>query len=497
MRRCWIPTLLTGMLWINSSFAVSVQAAEKKPGKETYYFAAFMDGKKMGYVTHTRTEENSRVINSEHVIFTIKRADVAMTISVKETYIETPQGKPLGFESMQYLGALGMTVKGIKNTTDPNFTVTITTGQNTQKRIIEWPEGALMAEGAERISRQKGLEPGTQYNVKMFVPMMLQAVDMEIKIGEKKNIDLLGRLIPCTEVIGTMKLPSGQIVSTNYVDEENQPQKMIIPVMGMNFEMVACTREFALSENDVPEFLEQLILHSPKPLKNYKTAKQIKYHLEPQPGVKLTVVQDDNQKVTSDGEKGLYVTVKPLEDPKGGKFPYRGKNKTAREALKPTRFLQNDSEKIVKLAKKAVGETQDAAQAARNIEGFVREYVKEKSLSVGYASAVEVAASREGDCSEHAVLTAALCQAVGIPARLALGYIYIDEWAGKENVFVGHAWTQAYVGGKWIALDGTRGPNGYTAGHLTLAVGNGNPEDFFGLAMIQGQFKITEIEMYH
>ena len=490
MRKCTIILLLSVPLLLDLGCH-----KPKQPTKEEFYFAAYMDGKKMGHVTHTRIEEESRVINSEHIILTIKRADVAMTISVKESYLETPEGEPLGFESMQYLGALGMTVKGVKNTNDPNFTVTITTGQNIQKRIIEWPQGALMAEGAELLAQEKGFKQGIRYSMKVFVPMMLQAMDVETEIGQKKQIDLLGRVIQCTEVFNTMKMPSGTIVSTSYIDEYMLPQKMIVPVMGMKFEMVACSREFALSENDVPEFLEKLVLYSPKPLKNYKTAKQIKYHLKPNPGVKLTVVEDDNQKVTSDAEKGLYVTVKPLEDPQGVKFPYKGKDKVARQALKPTRFLQSDSEQIIKLAQEAVGDTKDAAQAARKIEGFVREYVKEKSLSIGYASAVEVATSREGDCTEHAVLTAAMCQAVGIPARLALGYIYTDEWAGKENIFAGHAWTQAYVGDQWIALDGTRGPNGYNAGHLTLAVGNGNPEDFFGLALIQGQFKITEIEV--
>ncbi len=490
MRKYTICVLLAVPLLFN----LGCHKPDKLPTKEEYYFAAYMNGKKMGHITHTRIEKESRVTNSEYAIFTIKRADVKMTISVKETYIETPQGEPLGFESMQYLGALGMTVKGEKNA-EGKYDVTITTGANVQTQTIDWPKGALMAEGAEQLARQKGLKPGTQYHVKMFVPMLLQAVDTEIKIGEQKNIDLFGRMIPCTEVITTMKMPSGQFVSTNYVDDENQPQKMTLPIMGMNFEMIACNREFALSENDIPEFLEQLILYSPKPLKHYKTAKQIKYHLEPQPGVKLTVVEDDNQKVTSDGNQGLYVTVKPLEDPRGVTFPYKGKNKVALEALKPTRYLQSDSDQIIKLAKQAVGETKDAAQAARKIEGFVRQYVKEKSLSIGYSSAVEVATSRQGDCTEHAVLTAALCQAVGIPARLALGYIYVDEWAGKNHVFAGHAWTQAYIGDRWIDLDGTRGPNGYTAGHLTLVVGNGNPEDFFGLTMIQGQFKITEIEV--
>jgi transglutaminase superfamily protein len=466
----------------------------KAPTKDEFYFAAYLNGQKMGHVTHTRIEEESQVINSEHIIFTIKRADVAMTISVKESYIETPQGEPLAFESMQYLGALGMTVKGQKNEAE-KYDVTITTGDNTQTKTIDWPQDALMAEGAELLAQEKGFQQGTKYTTKIFVPMMLQAIDVEIEIGEKKNIDLLDRVIPCTEIINTMKMPSGQIVSTNYIDEENQPQKMIIPMMGMKFEMVACSREFALSENDVPEFLDQMILRSPESLRNYKKAKHIKYHLKSKPGVKLTVVQDDNQKVQNDGNSGLYVTVKPIADPKDAKFPYTGTDKIAREALKPTRYLQSDSDQIIKLAKQAVGDTKDAAQAARKIEGFVREYVKEKSLSIGYSSAVEVAISREGDCTEHAVLTAALCQAVGIPARLALGYIYADEWAGEKHIFVGHAWSQAYVGDKWIALDGTRGPNGYNAGHVTLAVGNGNPEDFFSLAMIQGQFTIAEIEI--
>ena len=40
--------------------------------------------------------------------------------------------------------------------------------------------------------------------------------------------------------------------------------------------------------------------------------------------------------------------------------------------------------------------TKDAATAARRIEKFVRKYINKKNLSVGYASALEVARSRRG-----------------------------------------------------------------------------------------------------
>ena len=83
-------------------------------------------------------------------------------------------------------------------------------------------------------------------------------------------------------------------------------------------------------------------------------------------------------------------------------------------------------------------------------------YINNKSLSVGYASAAEVVESRQGDCSEFAVLTAALCRAVGIPAQVAVGVAYVQDFMGLEG-FGGHAWAQAYVGtdeqgqnGEWL-----------------------------------------------
>jgi len=83
--------------------------------------------------------------------------------------------------------------------------------------------------------------------------------------------------------------------------------------------------------------------------------------------------------------------------------------------MQPNRFLQSDNKQIIKLARRAIGGTKDAAGAVKKIEAFVGDYIENKSLSVGYASAVEVAASRQGDCTEHAVLVAAMCRAVGIP----------------------------------------------------------------------------------
>ena len=57
----------------------------------------------------------------------------------------------------------------------------------------------------------------------------------------------------------------------------------------------------------------------------------------------------------------------------------------------------------------------------RNLETFVRGFISRKTLGVGYASALEVARDPQGDCTEHAVLLAALGRALGIATRVVDG----------------------------------------------------------------------------
>ncbi len=211
----------------------------------------------------------------------------------------------------------------------------------------------------------------------------------------------------------------------------------------------------------------------------------------------LTIPSNDNQKAQRLSNGKVVVTIEPVAAPPGVRFPYSGNDQKILEATKPTRFLQSDQKEIIELAGRAVGRTKDAAEAIKKIEAFVGNYIENTSLSVGYASAAEVAASRQGDCSEFAVLTAAMCRAVGIPAQVVFGVAYVEDFAGLQG-FGGHAWNQAYVGGKWVGLDAAfkgTGRGGYDAGHIALAAGNGEPANFLNLASTLGQFKIEKVNI--
>ncbi len=471
---------------------------------ETEYLAVFMEGKKVGHVVHTRVEEGAQVTTSEDISITISRTGIPLTIRMTETSVETTAGKPLRFESVQYLGAMMMKVAGVVNA-DGTVAVTNSSLGTEAKSTMQWPGGAVMAEGLRLLMLKHGLAAGTEYTVDVFTPGVMQAVNQKVSIGPKKEVDLLGRVVKLTEMTTTLNMPgAGQITGVSYVDDDMGTLKSIMPVAGMQVEMVSCPKEFALGDNDVLEMIDRMFVKSPEPLENVGSASAIVYTLSPAEGTNLVIPTTDSQAAKRLPDGRIALIVKPATVSKGGAFPYRGDDPKLLEAIQPTRFLQSDHEEIVALARKAVGDAKDAAEAARRIESFVARYISNKSLSVGYASAAEVLESRQGDCSEFAVLTAALCRAVGIPAQVAVGIAYVEGFGGMEG-FGGHAWTQAYLGadargrdGKWIGLDAAfkgSGRGGYDPGHIALAVGNGEPGDFFNIASALGQFTIEKLEV--
>jgi hypothetical protein len=79
-------------------------------------------------------------------------------------------------------------------------------------------------------------------------------------------------------------------------------------------------------------------------------------------------------------------------------------------------------------------------------------------------SAVQVLEARRGDCNEHTVLYVALARALGLPARTAVGLVYVN------GAFFYHAWPEVWLG-EWVAVDPTFGQHPADAAHLRFVVG--------------------------
>ncbi len=129
-------------------------------------------------------------------------------------------------------------------------------------------------------------------------------------------------------------------------------------------------------------------------------------------------------------------------------------------------FITSDDPRVKALANQAVGNETDSWKKALRLEKWVHDNMKVTS-DQELAPADRVARILQGDCTEFAMLMAAMCRAVGIPSRTAIGLIYADVRTGP--VFAFHMWTEVWVDGLWLPLDATLGKGRVGATHLKIS----------------------------
>jgi hypothetical protein len=94
------------------------------------------------------------------------------------------------------------------------------------------------------------------------------------------------------------------------------------------------------------------------------------------------------------------------------------------------------------------------APSVPQLTDFVHDAITTKSYRRTFDLASQVATTREGDCTEHAVLLAAMARSVGSPARVVLGVLMAETPHGMGTF--GHAWTEIHDGDRWRLADATR-----------------------------------------
>ncbi len=137
--------------------------------------------------------------------------------------------------------------------------------------------------------------------------------------------------------------------------------------------------------------------------------------------------------------EGATVTIRP-----GGQAVDRAEPTDAHRA---STFLVDHADPAVATLKQASKPSLEALRA------FVHAHIQKKGMARGYDAASVTARRREGDCTEHAVLLAALARAHGLPSRVIHG-IVIASSKGHVGAY-GHAWTEVFADGRWQLLDAT------------------------------------------
>jgi transglutaminase-like putative cysteine protease len=134
-----------------------------------------------------------------------------------------------------------------------------------------------------------------------------------------------------------------------------------------------------------------------------------------------------------------------------------GASRPAAAQRGPTFFVDYDQPGAA-LFRAALAERLGAAPGDAELARFVDGWIVKKAMTRGLDAAARVAARREGDCTEHAVLLAAAGRLAGRPSRVVLGLALLPV-NGALRAF-GHAWAELHDGEAWRTVDAAPLPAG-------------------------------------
>jgi len=452
------------------------------------YYAILLGGKKIGHAVDQRIVKDGTVTTEGTMNLVISRMGVEIPVRVEHMFRETTDGEPLAFRSMTAMPPMiQQTIEG--KIADGTIHAQLGSAGALREHKTQWPAGALMLEGIRLLHLQHGLKAGKTYTARQFSPEDMTALDCTFTVGEPENVDLLGRVVKLTPVRGLVQTASGPVEGVDYLTADGLSLKSTVEMVGMPMEIIACDKAYALSPNDAVDLLAKSIMPSPRPISAAERQQPLTFVLTSTADKGLHAPADDTQTVQLGDDGNLTITVRRLAPAAAAPLGYDGEDPAILAALQPTRYVESDNEQIVAAAKQALGSATTADEALTRLTDFVGQHIATKDLSVGFASAAEVLESGQGDCTEHAVLLAALCRAVGIPAELVYGVTYVDQLRDQENVFGGHAWVRCYVGEQWVHADASLG---HDTGHIMLGAGE-QPSGWLHLLNMLGQMEIVSV----
>ena len=464
-------------------------AADEAKVIEDNWHALYLGEQKAGYQHEVVSEEPGpdgptyRTVT--HVELALARVDVAMRFVI-DTEISEGQDGRVGAFSQTVNGPLAMSTKG--RVEGDELVVTSRAGAASQTTRVPAHDG-LGPRALLRLRDEKGYAAGTTYSVNAFVPdAPMTATGMTVSVAAPEDVDLYGvtkRLHRADTRIA--RLPG--VAASEWFDDAGTVWLARTVMGGFVLEARRTTRALATSPDEPTDILSLSFLRTDRPIPSPRRLARLRLLLVPLGGEAgpLTLESDPFQQVERT-DRGLVVTLTRAEGhPElSYKLPYAG-TKYA-DLMTPNVWLETRAPLIVKMSREAVGGETDALAAARRIERYVSRVITAKNLSLGFATAAEAAAQRAGDCTEHAVLLAALARAAGMPARVVGGIVYVDSLPGVRGGGFGyHMWTEVFVG-EWLPFDATLG--GHDATHLALVRSDLNdPDALFDLsAAISGFF---------
>lgn len=468
------------------------QSKPEAPASEEFWYAISLGGKHAGYQRETRTRTSDGTLTTaQEAVFVIRRGTLKVRNRIEASFTETKAHAPVSMRVTRELGSTPV----VEEYTFRADSVDVVSHQDGRKLVQSRPRpsGEWLTPGqAENLIRLRQTSGAKQIVVRAIDPSvgLEPSTDTYTLVG-KETLEVLGKKVPIWKyTLTSSKLPG--ITQTVSLDEKARLVRVEMDAAGDRMETIAATRESALRESEGPEIMVATFVKPDRPIRDARRVVRAAYTLSvPKgdlPDLPTAAAQSFTRIDASSGRVEVDVSRRPTSDDR--KDP---------AYLAASSSINTQDEEIKSLSARAVRGATTPTEKAAAVRRFVREHIREKNLGSGFATASEVARSRSGDCTEHAVLAAALLRASGVPARVASGLVYADQFSGEREVFAYHMWAQAFVEqdgkGTWIDVDATLPESpAFDATHIALVTSSLKEGEFersmVNIAKVLGVLKV-------
>jgi hypothetical protein len=442
--------------------------------------AAYLEGAKVGFVHTTVRAQDRDGQQALQVVkelnLTVKRFNDTASIRVEVGNVETKEGKVRAVHMKYYLAkGLQMVVRGTVE--DDMLHIQgeppAEGGQRLDKRI-PWNDEAIGMNYQDQLFRVRKVKPGDRFSYLSYDPEVTNVITMRASVKDFEEVPGAGgksqrllRVQEAADKIAGISLPP----LTIWLNEKWEPVRSQTDIPGLGqITFVRTSRQEALRQGNGQVQVKNIGTDQLIPLDHripnaYDTISATYRITSKGDDDPLTLfARDGRQKINKVGDKSVEITVQAITEPEA----QDAGAEVGEEYLKSCFFITSDDPLVRQHAREAIGRAQDPWERAKRIERWVHQRMENKNFSEAFAPASHVAKTLEGDCTEHAMLAAAMCRAAGIPARAAVGLIYVDHRT-KGPVMGFHMWTEVHVRGRWVPIDATLGRGFVGASHLKIS----------------------------
>jgi len=369
----------------------------------------------------------------------------------------------------------------------------MTVGGTTRDFSLPWEAGTKSPAYLDRLPREHAFTRGDTQSFRVFLPEHTQISDVRVYSGRREMVTLLDGRRRMLQKLTTLESLLPQTPLQSYVDERGETLVSTTELLGQTLTTYTVPAEEALKQVAGPELdiaVNTLVKSTVIP-QAHRTKRAV-YRIK-LPGEDPTPLfpNGPTQKVIRVGADECEIVVRAL--------PPVATNRSVRvdrQYLASSRYLQTTDPDVLMHVDRAARNVVEPSQVAIAMEKYVNSQLVKKDFSTALASAAEVAKSLQGDCTEHAVLLAAMLRGRNIPSRIAVGLVYIEAL----GAFGGHMWTEALLGDQWVPLDATLGLGGIGAAHIKLAESSFADDGptpmtaFLPLLRVLGRIELTVVD---